>query len=65
MNVEQVTALAVQGESEGLEFKATSGTRREAVCTVCAFLNQGAGRVLFGVAPGRGRGRPADRQAHY
>ena len=49
MNIKQITALAAQAESETLELKATTGTRREAVRTVCAFLNQGAGKVLFGV----------------
>ena len=45
----QVAALAASGESETLEFKATTGARREAAMTVCAFLNQGGGQVLFGV----------------
>ena len=49
MNIEQIAALAVSGESETLEFKATTGTRREAAMTVCAFLNQRGGQVLFGV----------------
>ena len=46
---DQVSALAASGESERLEFKETTGTRREAAMTVCAFLNQGGGQVLFGV----------------
>ena len=50
MTTDQLTALAASGESETLEFKATTGTRREAAMTVCAFLNQRGGRVLFGVA---------------
>ena len=49
MNIEQIAALATSGESETLEFKETTGTRREATMTVCAFLNQGGGQVLFGV----------------
>ena len=49
MNIEQIAALATSGESETLEFKETTGTRREAAMTVCAFLNQGGGQVLFGV----------------
>ncbi len=49
MKSEHVARLAAFGESETLEFKATTGTRREAVMTVCAFLNQGGGQVLFGV----------------
>ena len=51
MTLHRITALAVSGESETLEFKATTGTRREATMTVCAFLNQGGGQVLFGVTP--------------
>ena len=34
-----------------LELKATTGARREATKTVCAFLNQAGGKVLFGVTP--------------
>ena len=49
MNIEQVAALATSSESETLEFKETTGTRREATMTVCAFLNQGGGQVLFGI----------------
>ena len=49
MTLDQVVSLATSGESETLEFKATTGTRREAAMTVCAFLNQGGGQVLFGV----------------
>ncbi len=48
---EQVAALAASCESETLEFKETTGTRREAAMTVCAFLNQHGGQVLFGVTP--------------
>lgn len=49
MTLQQVTGLAASGESETLEFKATTGTRSEATRTVCAFLNQEGGQVLFGV----------------
>ena len=49
MTVDEIVALAKTGESETLEFKTTTGTRREAVRTVCAFLNQVGGQVLFGV----------------
>ena len=49
MGIEQIASLAASGESETLEFKETTGTRREAAMTVCAFLNQGGGQVLFGV----------------
>ena len=50
MTPEGVAALAASGESETLELKATTGTRREAAATVCAMLNQRGGHVLFGVA---------------
>ena len=49
MTLEIITTLAAAGESETLEFKETTGTRREAAITVCAFLNQRGGHVLFGV----------------
>ena len=49
MTPEQIRALAAAGESETLEFKHTTGTRREAAQTVCAMLNQRDGHVLFGV----------------
>ena len=49
MTIDQVEALVASGESEELEFKETTGTRREATRTVCAFLNEKGGRVLFGV----------------
>ena len=51
MTLQWVKALAASGESETLEFKATTGTRGEATRTVCAFLNQDGGQVLFGVTP--------------
>lgn len=51
MTSEQIVALTSAGESEALEFKATTGMRRSAVMTVCAMLNQHGGHVLFGVTP--------------
>ena len=51
MTADRIAAVAAAGESETLEFKSTTGTRREAVRTVCAMLNQQGGRVLFGVTP--------------
>ena len=51
MTPKQIAALVAGGESETLEFKNTTGTRREAVMTMCAFLNQSGGYVLFGVTP--------------
>ena len=51
MKPEQITARAAAGESETLEFKHTTDTRREATQTVCAMLNQRGGQVLLGVSP--------------
>ncbi len=51
MTLQQVTILVASGESETREFKETTGARREAARTICAFLNQDGGQVLFGVTP--------------
>ena len=51
MTLDVISALVQTGESETLEFKSTTGTRREAVRTICAMLNQDGGQVLFGVTP--------------
>lgn len=51
MTLEDILALATGRESEALEFKRTTGTRREAAATVCAMLNHRGGHVLFGVTP--------------
>ena len=59
MTVERIARMAAAGESETLEFKSTTGTRREAARTVCAMLNQQGGQVLFGVTPA---GRVAGQQ---
>ena len=59
MTPEEVSALAVKGESEVLEFKQTTKTRREAARTICAMLNQRGGRILFGVTP---KGKIAGQQ---
>ena len=45
MRVAHFTTLTASGESETLEFKATTGTRREVGMAVCAFLNQGGRRI--------------------
>ena len=49
MTKNYLAALAASGESETLEFKETTGTRREATSTACAFLNQRGGQALLGV----------------
>ena len=45
---DRITTLSGSGASEALEFKETTGTRREATMTVCALLNQDGGQALFG-----------------
>ncbi len=52
MTPEQIAAIVAAGESDTLECKASTGTRREAAETVCAMLNQHGGLVFFGIAPG-------------
>ena len=47
MTLDYITSLTDAGESETLESKETTGTRREAIMTMCAFLNQSGGQVLF------------------
>ena len=51
MTSERLAALVATHESQTLEFKSTTGERREAARTVCAMLNQRGGYVLFGVTP--------------
>ncbi len=51
MTKDDVLELVKDGESETLEFKSTTGGRREAAVSLCAMLNKQGGRVLFGVTP--------------
>ena len=53
MTSEEIARLAAAGESETLEFKRTTGERREATRTLCAMLNHRGGRVLFDVEADR------------
>ncbi|RJX18056.1 MAG: AAA family ATPase [Desulforudis sp.] len=46
-----IDSLVRGGESETLEFKRTTGERREAARTIRAMLNHRGGRVIFGVEP--------------
>ena len=50
MTREDISTISAKGESESLEFKLTTGTRREAARTVCAMLNDSGGQVIFGVS---------------
>lgn len=49
MDLQELSALCAGGESDQLEFKRSTGERREAVRTVCAMLNGLGGFVLFGI----------------
>ena len=49
MTLDYIATLSNTGESETLEFTATTGTRSEAVMTVCAFVDRRGGQVLVDV----------------
>lgn len=49
MTQDELSAIVGGGESEGVEFKTTTGQRSEATRTVCGMLNGQGGFVLFGV----------------
>ncbi len=49
MNLQDLTKLIADGESERLEFKRSTGQRSRAAKTVCAMLNGLGGFLLFGV----------------
>ena len=51
ISLADIETWARGGESETLELKRTTGERREAARTICAMLNHGGGRVIFGVEP--------------
>jgi ATP-dependent DNA helicase RecG len=51
MDLHELQQLVAAGESETLEFKRTSGERREAAQTLCGMLNHRGGIVLVGVDP--------------
>lgn len=56
---EQIDAWSKLGESETLEFKTTTGERRDGTRGLCSMLNHRGGRVVYGVAPD---GRVAGQQ---
>lgn len=47
----RLAALVSEGEGPTLEFKRSTGELKEAMQTLCAFLNSAGGTVLFGVRP--------------
>ncbi len=49
MELAELQELIARGESNRLELKRTTGELREALKTLCGFLNSSGGRVLFGV----------------
>lgn len=49
LSVDEVVAIVATGESETLEFKQSTGARKEAARTLSAMLNGVGGTVLFGV----------------
>ena len=59
MTIDQIKAMVAAGESDTLEFKSTTGARREAAATFCAMQNQRGGHVFFGVTP---EGAPVGQQ---
>ncbi len=50
MNLEKLQKIIINGESESLELKKTTGQRTEAAKTICALLNGLGGFVIFGVS---------------
>jgi ATP-dependent DNA helicase RecG len=50
MTLDGLLALVRGGETELLEFKRSTGERREGASTLCAMLNHRGGCVVFGVA---------------
>jgi ATP-dependent DNA helicase RecG len=63
-SAKRLSALVREGEGPSLEFKRSTGELKEAMQTLCAFLNGGGGgTVLFGVRPdGRIEGQQVSDQ---
>src|SRR5262249_4302318 len=49
--VEQLRTWAASGESEILEFKRSTGVRRDAMQTLCSMLDTRGGTIIIGIAP--------------
>jgi ATP-dependent DNA helicase RecG len=63
MTPRELTALLKKGEGQDLEFKRSTGELKEAMQTLCAFLNGAGGTVLFGVrADGTAEGQDVTDQ---
>ncbi|HEX6901788.1 MAG TPA: ATP-binding protein [Thermoanaerobaculia bacterium] len=52
MNLADIERIVAQGESETVEFKATTGQLPRAGKALCGFLNHRGGLLIFGVSPG-------------
>jgi ATP-dependent DNA helicase RecG len=50
-NLKQLSVLLRQGEGKALEFKRSTSEMKEAMQTLCAFLNGSGGALLFGIRP--------------
>ena len=50
MNLSELRELVASGETERIEFKRTTGQRKEGAKTACAMLNGSGGFVLFGIS---------------
>jgi predicted HTH transcriptional regulator len=50
--LQELERIVARGESEQVEFKASTGQKTDAVKTVCGMLNHAGGWVLFGVDRG-------------
>lgn len=51
MTIAEIQELIRKDETRTLELKKTTGELKEAMHTVCAFLNTSGGQLLFGIAP--------------
>ncbi len=51
MTVAEIQELIKKDETRTLELKKTTGELKEAMHTVCAFLNTAGGQLLFGITP--------------
>jgi ATP-dependent DNA helicase RecG len=51
ISLKEMSSLVRQGEGETIEFKRSTSEMKEAMQTLCAFLNGTGGTVLFGVKP--------------
>lgn len=49
MDLDQIKVLAIQGESQQLEYKKSTANLKDILQTICAFLNGDGGSVLIGV----------------